>query len=78
MLEEHEELLKVGLFDPPADFTDRIMEGIAVLPLPDFPPHHPHHGRERIQWLALVGAALLGVAQLAAFMFGIWSATSAA
>ena len=52
------------------------MAEVARQPLPDF-PSRPRRVRERIQWLTLTGAALLGAVQLAAFMFGIWSITSA-
>lgn len=76
MPEDYEELLKAGLFEPPDDFADRVMAKIAEQPLPDFPAH-THRMRESIQWLTLLVASLLGAIQLATFMFGIWSATSA-
>lgn len=76
MLEDYDELFKAGMFEPPPDFADRVMAEVARQPLPDF-PSRPQRLRERIQWLTLFGAALLGAIQLATFMFGIWSITSA-
>lgn len=76
MPEDYEELLMAGLFEPPDDFADKVMARIAEQPFPDFPVP-ASRGRERIQWLALIAASLIGAIQLAGFMFGIWSATSA-
>jgi hypothetical protein len=73
MREDYEALLRAGLYRPPADFADCVM---ARLEAPE-PAARARPRGERIQWLALIGASLLGAMQLAAFMFGIWSATSA-
>ena len=76
MPEDLDELLEGGLLAPPEDFTRRVMERVAELPLPQ--SSADKGGRaERIQWLAIVGAGLVGAAQLAAFMFGIWTTTAA-
>lgn len=76
MPEDFEQLLKTGLLEPPEDFTRRVMERVDELPLPDFAAP-PRRAREKIQWLALIGAGLVAATQLAAFMFGIWTATAA-
>lgn len=76
MQENFDDLLKAGLYVPPADFKERVMTRLADLPEPEFP--RPASRRtERLQWIALVGASLIGGVQLILFMFGIWSATSA-
>ena len=66
-------LLESGLLSVPDDFTERVMRDICAAPLPA--PHQKW--RERLQWLALVGGAMLGVVELAAFIFGLWTATAA-
>jgi hypothetical protein len=76
MPEDFDELLKGGLLAPPENFTHRVMARIAELPLPVSAAETGGRA-ERIQWLALVGASLVGAAQLAAFMFGIWTTTVA-
>lgn len=76
MPEDYEALLKHPYPEPPDDFARRVMARIEELPLPEFSTP-PSRARERIQWLALAGAALVAALQLAAFMFGIWTATIA-
>jgi len=76
MVEDFDELLKGGLLAPPEDFTHRVMERIAELPLPGLPAQ-PSGREKRMQWIALAGAGLVGAAQLVIFMFGIWTATAA-
>lgn len=76
MTDDNEDLLKAGFFEPPRDFTEGVMSKIAKLPYPEFTPP-PKERPPKIQWLALIGTGLLGAAQLAVFMFGIWTATSA-
>jgi hypothetical protein len=67
-------LLEGGLLEPPADFTERVMARIEALPV----PLSGSKGRlEALQWLALLLGGLLGMAQLATFMFGLWFATAA-
>lgn len=71
-----ETLLAADLLQVPEDFTDRVMQRIQVMPVP--PVRIKASGRrERLQWLALLGGAALGVGQLLAFMFGVWSASAA-
>jgi hypothetical protein len=76
MRDDFDELLKSGLLAPPEDFAHRVMQRIAGLPLPELPAQ-PRGTESMIQWIALVGAGLIGAAQLAAFMFGIWTAAAA-
>lgn len=76
MPEDYDELFKTGMFKAPPDFADHVMAEVARQPLPDL-ASLPRRVRECIQWLTLIGAALLGAFQLATFMFGIWSITSA-
>lgn len=68
-----EQLLQTGPLQPPNDFTARVMQQIQYLPLPE----REAKPLEWLQWLALVGGALLGLEQLAAFVFGVWVASAA-
>lgn len=68
-----EQLLQTDLLQAPEDFTARVMERIQYLPLPE----RDARPLEWLQWLALVGGALLGLEQLTAFVFGIWVASAA-
>jgi hypothetical protein len=65
--------LEADLLQVPDDFTDRVMRRIETLPLPT----KASQRRERLQWLALAGGAALGLSQLLAFMFGMWTASAA-
>jgi hypothetical protein len=76
MTDDLDDLLHSGIFDPPEDFTRRVMARVSELPPPEM-PGRVSRARERIQWIALLGAGLVGVVQLAAFMFGIWAASAA-
>ena len=66
-------LLKADLLSVPQDFSRRVMREVYAQPL----PHAASTKRERLQWLALLAAAGLGLSQVLAFIFGMW-ATSAA
>ena len=66
-------LLSEPLLQPPADFTERVMQRIQTLPAPA--PSRQRAGW--LAWFALAAGALLGAAQLAGFMFGIWTAATA-
>lgn len=74
MADDLDTLLDDGaLLQAPHGFTGRVMERVWLQPLPA-----RHAGLlARLQQLALIGAGLAGAAQLAAFMFGIWAASSA-
>lgn len=65
--------LRDGLVTPPADFHAKVMAQV-VLQSP-----HLRRGRVRLaaEVFALSAAAMAGLAQLAIFSFGIWSATAA-
>jgi hypothetical protein len=68
-----ESLLRTELLQPPGDFADRIMQRIEFMPAP------PRRNglTEKLQELALLAGGILGAAQLASFMFGIWTAAVA-
>jgi RNA polymerase sigma-70 factor (ECF subfamily) len=72
MKKDLDELLGSGLLTVPEDFPGRIMRQVEELPVPGRRPLV----RERLQWLALLGGAIVGIAQLVAFMFGIWAAVA--
>ncbi|MDZ4262960.1 MAG: hypothetical protein U1B30_11605 [Pseudomonadota bacterium] len=66
-------LLESGLLTVPDDFTERVMRDVCMTPLPT--PRQRWY--ERLQWLALIGSAALGAVELLAFIFGLWTATTA-
>jgi hypothetical protein len=70
-------LLRSDLLCPPTDFAQRVMQQ-----LPPQPQPQPRRNRwQRLRWLAtatgLIGGGLLGLSQLASFVFGLWIAASA-
>jgi hypothetical protein len=73
MDEDWDELLHSGLLEAPEDFPRRVMQRIEHLPAPE----RRSRAWEMLQGLALVGGGLLGLAQLAGFIFGIWAAVAA-
>ena len=74
-----DELLAQEFLTPPADFTDQVMRRVQALPLPAAKPQPEISAlRESLKWLALLGGAALGAAELLTFMFGIWASTAAA
>ena len=74
-----DELLAQGFLKPPEDFTAQVMRAVQPLPLPiqntDQPM--PDTWRTLAKWLAVLGGAALGAAELVAFMFGLWTASTA-
>ncbi len=74
-------LLASGLLDVPDDFSRQVMLRIHSAPAPTpLPAPEPARGlswAEKLQSLALIFGGILGLAQLAAFMFGIWTASAA-
>ena len=73
-------LLQQGLLQVPDDFTERVMHAVEHLPLPlPLPIQAAPSPRWtlRLQWLALMGSTVAGVAQISGFILGIWTATSA-
>lgn len=72
-----ERLLECGLIELPEDFAVRVMASIAQQPVPPMVPTRSRRS-DLLQKIALTAAALLGAAQLAAFMFALWAASNAA
>ena len=73
MDEDLDTLLGAAQLEPPDDFGARVMLRVRRLPLPA-----RHAGAlALLQKLALIAGGIVGAAQLAAFMFGVWSASSA-
>jgi hypothetical protein len=85
MNDELDMLLQKDLLQPPPDFTQRVMQRIQTLPhsasLAASPAKAPSTRWRRLRWLAnaagLVGGGLLGLSQLAGFVFGLWVSASA-
>ena len=85
MNDELDILLQNDLLHPPADFTQRVMQRIRSLPRSALPAATPAQARavrwRRLRWLAaatgLVGSGLLGLSQLAGFVFGLWVTAAA-
>jgi len=73
MADDLEKLLESGPLKVPENFAQQVMQRIDELPL-SIQPLQP---LEWLQWLALAGSAILGMAQLAGFVFGIWVAVTA-
>ncbi|MGZ3237410.1 MAG: hypothetical protein ACXWIN_08400 [Burkholderiaceae bacterium] len=73
MDKDFDSLLGDGLLDVPDNFTQVVMQRIYQMPVPS-----AHLSlSEKLQNLALIVGGVLGFAQLAAFMFGVWAATAA-
>lgn len=66
-------LLAGNLLSVPDDFSNRVMREVHAQPLPAVASKR----RTRLQWLALVAAAGVGLSQVLAFIFGMWAASSA-
>lgn len=73
MDEELDDLLGGDWLDTPADFTARVMRSVQYAPLPVRRPSW----RDSLQGWALAIAGAAGAVQLAAFMFGVWAASTA-
>jgi hypothetical protein len=69
-----EQWLQTDPLDVPEDFTQRVMQRIAWLPLPE----REARLLDWLQWLALALGAALGLEQLLTFMLGVWLWNSAA
>ena len=78
-------LLQTDYLDPPDDFTQRVMQRIQLrryaTPSTSIVAAERTGRWNRLRWLAaatgLVGGGLLGLSQLASFVFGLWLAGSA-
>ncbi len=85
MNDDLEILLRTDLLRPPNDFTQRVMQRIQPR---QYATTRTSIGLEertrrwnRLRWLAaamgLAGGGLLGLSQLASFVFGLWLASAA-
>ena len=81
MNDDLDTLLQDACLQPPPDFTQRVMRAIeqrTPVAMPTRPTRHPW---QRLRWLAaasgLIGTGLLGLSQLASFVFGLWIASAA-
>lgn len=68
--------LKAGLLKPPPDFTARVMAAVDLRPLPEA-ARPPSRLRELLEWFALGGAVVTGLAQLIPLLFGLWIVSTA-
>jgi len=73
MNERLDDLLNGEWLTPPEDFVQQIMERVEGLPM----PHKPLPAPTRLEWAAVIGGSLAGLAQLVAYIFGIWTAVVA-
>ena len=76
-LKNWDALLREGLVTPPADFHARVMACLTTRVAQLAVPVPAGRIRVAVQAVALAAAAISGLAQLAIFSFGIWSATAA-
>lgn len=68
--------LETRLLAPPVDFAERVMAEVCARPLPE-PARRPRRVHEAVEWLALAGAVLTGMAQLLPLLFGFWTFSNA-
>ena len=70
-------LLQGDLLHPPEGFAHRVMQRLP----PEPQPQPRRNGWSRLRWLAaatgVAGGGLLGLSQLASYVFGLWLAASA-
>lgn len=74
---ELDEMLRAGLLQPPAEFLGRVMSQVAAAPLPAAGRRQPRRLRTVLEWLALGGAVIAGMAQLLPLLFGFWTFSNA-
>lgn len=81
MNDELDTLLQDAALQPPPDFTQRVMRSIEQRTPASMPTSPTRSPWQRLRWLAamsgLVGTGLLGLSQLASFVFGLWIASAA-
>jgi anti-sigma factor RsiW len=81
MNDDLDTLLSSNLLAPPADFTQRVMQSVERLPRRTLAvkPRATFASllRRIAAAAALAGAGMLGLSQLAGFMFGLWLASAA-
>jgi hypothetical protein len=68
--------LASDLLEVPEDFAQAVMTRVHELPLPAGRPPTADRSQEWLQWVALIGSAIVGLAQLSGFIFGIWAAST--
>ncbi|HEX5125811.1 MAG TPA: hypothetical protein VFW00_03645 [Rhodocyclaceae bacterium] len=73
MSDKLDEILEAGLLEVPDSFSQRLLQHIDQLPW----PARVIYVSDILEWLALIGGGVLGLAQLASFMFGIWTVSAA-
>ena len=76
-----DELLTRDWLQAPPDFTRRVMQRLPSQSGPAASPGPSHAGWRRLRWIlaatGLVGSGVLGLSQLAGFVFGLWLTSSA-
>lgn len=81
MNDELDTLLQDAALQPPPDFTQRVMRAIEQRTPAAMPTRPTRSPWQRLRWLAaasgLVGTGLLGLSQLASFVFGLWMTSAA-
>lgn len=71
-------LMRNDWLRPPADFTQTVMRRVAALPRPAAATTARWHTLRRAAAVAaMIGGGLLGLTQLAAYVFGPWLAGAA-
>jgi hypothetical protein len=68
--------LRAGLLSPPDDFAARVLAALQTHPAP-VAARRALRARTFIEWLALAGAVIAGLAQLLPFLFGVWTVSNA-
>ncbi|MDR3371225.1 hypothetical protein [Rhodoferax sp.] len=81
MNDDLDTLLQDAGLQPPPAFTQRVMLAIHQRTPTPAPARVVHNPWQRLRWLAaasgLIGTGLLGLSQLASFVFGLWIASAA-
>ena len=72
MTDDLDTLLESNLLEAPTDFSQRVMRAVNGVP----PAIHRVQLQRFLQWLAVITATLMGIEQLAGFIFGIWAAVT--
>ena len=76
-----DELLTRDWLQAPPDFTRRVMQHLPRQSGPAALPEPSHAGWRRLRWMVaatgLAGSGVLGLSQLAGFVFGLWLTSSA-
>jgi hypothetical protein len=73
MSDDLDTLLQTDLVSVPDDFAERVMRRVQASPRAAAQPRW----MRRLQWVALLGGALVGALEVVTFIFGLWAATAA-